>query len=92
MHGKHLTPHCSEHLSEQGDDLWVLISSRCLVGGPLVDVSHRYTTAMMITLLCHLGVISDQVGAVLSYHVYNKAIRDGRPRPPRHQCVYQISS
>ena len=22
----------------------------------------------------------------------NKAIRDGRPRPPRHQCVYQISS
>ena len=23
---------------------------------------------------------------------YNKAIRDGRPRPPRHQCVYQISS
>ena len=24
--------------------------------------------------------------------VMNKAIRDGRPRPPRHQCVYQISS
>ena len=22
----------------------------------------------------------------------NKAIRDGRPHPPRHQCVYQISS
>ena len=24
--------------------------------------------------------------------IVNKAIRDGRPRPPRHQCVYQISS
>ena len=24
--------------------------------------------------------------------IENKAIRDGRPRPPRHQCVYQISS
>ena len=25
-------------------------------------------------------------------NTYNKAIRDGRPRPPRHQCVCQISS
>ena len=32
------------------------------------------------------------VNKVSGQTIYNKAIRDGRPRPTRHQCVYQISS
>ena len=35
-------------------------------------------------------LIADECWSARNLH--NKAIRDGRPRPPRHQCVYQISS
>ena len=36
------------------------------------------------------GDVSHQTQQKTVVHMYNKAIRDGRPRPPRHQVGWDI--
>ena len=71
-------------------------------GTPLTITGGRFYYSKAVYLWCtnvcqhysgcntlNLSHVMDLMGVITSI---NKAIRDGRPRPPRHQCVYQISS
>ena len=63
--------------------------------------THFITVELIYPILLHVDIRCSARHALRRrcswrqiWHVCinNKAIRDGRPRPPRHQCVYQISS